>query len=125
MRYVLIQANDTAYSNSVIPTNSFATSVALIIIMAGELLVGLISFKGAFDMWGAREATPAEFHTSKRFAILGAGIAVIVSFGGFIEFNAAFSQMWQTALGNGSFNGAFTYMTTSALVMIFVNQRDD
>lgn len=125
--YVLSQADAVAYSNLVVPpiTSPILVTIALVIIMAGELSIGLLSFKGAFDMWGKRKADATEFNASKSWAILGAGMAIVVWFGGFIVFGAALLQMWQTSLGDGSFDGAFIYMATSALLMIFINQRDE
>ena len=123
---VLGQIENTVYTNPVIPpiTSPALITLALVIIMTGELLIGLVAFRGALDMWKARNASAAEFNAAKTYGILGCGLAVLIWFGIFIVFGAALFQMWQGPVGDGSFDGAFIYMATSALVMIFVNQPD-
>ena len=87
-------------------------------------MIGLVSFYGARKMWKHRKADGDTFQNSKDFALLGCGIAILIWFGIFIVFGAALFQMWHGPLGDSSFNGAFIYMATSALIMIFVNQKD-
>ena len=124
---VLSQADAPAYQNTVLPaiTSPALVVVALIVIMLGELLVGLVSFKGAFDMYKSVKAPAAEFNASKTWAVAGCCIAIIVWFGFFQTIGAGLFQMWQSAIGVGSFEGAFMYHAASALVLIFLNQKDD
>ena len=60
-----------------------AATLALFIILTGELLVGLLSLKGALDMFAKSGAPAAAFNASKKFAILGCAMALVVWFGGF------------------------------------------
>ncbi len=124
---VLSQADSPIYQNLIVPpiTSPALVSLALATIMAGELLVGLISFKGALDMFARRSAPAADFNASKKYAILGCSMALFVWFGFFTVFGAALLQMWQGQVGAGSFQGAFIYLGTSAFVMLFVNQPDE
>ncbi|KCZ84290.1 small integral membrane protein [Hyphomonas adhaerens MHS-3] len=124
---VLAQADSPAYPNPVIPaiTSPLLIKLALIGIMTGELLVGLLCFKGAFDMWKQASGDAGAFNASKTWAIAGCCTALIVWFGIFQVFGAALFQMWQGQVGVGSFEGAFMYLAASALIMIFVNQKDD
>ncbi len=123
---VLSQRDSTIYQNLIVPpiTNPLITKAALISIMTGELLVGLISFKGAFDLFAVRQASADIFNSAKKYAILGCAMALIVWFGFFTVIGTALLQMWQGQVGAGSFEGAFIYLGTSAFVMIFVNQPD-
>ena len=124
---VLSQADSPAYPNLIIPAieSPALVMLALLVIMAGELLVGLVSFKGAFDMYRSAGAPAEQFNASKKWAILGCGIALIVWFGFFQVFGAALLQMWQSQVGIGSFEGAFMYHGASALVLLFLNQKDE
>lgn len=124
---VLGQADSPAYQNLVIPgiTSPAIVTLALIVIMTCELLIGLISFKGAFDMHKAAGGPAEAFNASKKWAIMGCGLALIVWFGFFQVFGAALLQMWQSQVGIGSFEGAFMYHAASALILIFLNQRDE
>ncbi|GGB77630.1 DUF2165 family protein [Henriciella pelagia] len=124
---VLSQADSPVYQNLVIPgiTAPAIIMLALIVIMTGELLVGLVCFKGAWDMFKTVKAPTADFNASKKWALAGCCIALIVWFGFFQVFGAALLQMWQSAVGVGSFEGAFMYHAASALILIFLNQKDD
>jgi predicted small integral membrane protein len=86
--------------------------------------VGALSLKGAWDLWRTRHEDASAFNSAKTFAILGAGMAMVVWFGGFVVMGGALFQMWQTQIGTGSFNGAFIYASTSALVLLFLNSPD-
>ena len=124
---VLSQADAPAYKNTIVPpiTNPMLVALATAMIMAGELLVGLISFKGAADL-AAKVAAPAvEFNKAKKVAVLGCSMALIVWFCGFLVIGAALFQMWQGAIGAGSFEGAFIYLGSSAFVLLFLNQPDE
>ena len=123
---ILSQRDSPVYQNHIIPpiTNPILTKAALIAIMTGELLVGLISFKGALDLFAVRNASAEAFNNAKTYAILGCAMALIVWFGFFTVIATALFQMWQGQVGAGSFQGAFIYLGTSAFVMLFVNQPD-
>lgn len=124
--YVLGMEGHAIYSNHIFPsiTNSTLITLALILILIGEFLVGAFSLKGAFDLWKVRNASASDFNHAKSNAILGAGTALIVWFGGFIVIGGGLFQMWQTAAGGASFNGAFIYAATSGLVLLFINSPD-
>ena len=123
---VLGQADSPAYQNLIVPsiTAPALTKLALIGIMTGELLVGLLCFKGTYDLWKQAGASAEAFNSAKTWAIAGCCTALIVWFGIFQVFGAALFQMWQGQVGLGSFEGAFMYHGASALILIFVNQQD-
>ncbi|MGA7297583.1 MAG: DUF2165 domain-containing protein [Rhodanobacteraceae bacterium] len=124
--YVLGMGGHDVYGTNIFPaiTNTTLVAIALLIIVSGEFLVGALSLKGAWDLWKARNSDADAFNAAKKYAILGAGTAMVVWFGGFIVIGGALFQMWQTQVGSGSFNGAFIYAGTSALVLLFVNSPD-
>ena len=123
---VLSQADSPAYPNLIVPaiTSPFLVKLALASIMTGELLVGLMCSKGAYDLWKQVNHDAAAFNTAKTWAIAGCCMALIVWFGIFQVFGAALFQMWQGQVGVGSFEGAFMYHAASAIILIFVNQAD-
>ena len=125
--YVIsMQGNDT-YPVHIFPalTGPVWATIAYVIILSGEFLVGALSLKGAWDMWSARRHDTASFNASKRVGLLGLGMAMVVWFGGFIVIGGALFQMWQSKVGAGSFNGAFIYSATAALVLLFVYRPDE
>lgn len=122
--YVFSMADHAAYPNHLGPPVTWAPLVwlALCTIIAGETMVGLLCFRGAFDMWRARRAPLAEFGRAKTNAILGCGLAMVVWIGLFMALGGAWFQMWQTEIGIGSLEGAFMYAISSGAVLLFVNQ---
>lgn len=125
--YVLGQQGTEIYTTAIFPpiTHPALVTMALLLILLGELSVGLVSLKGAWDLWRARRQPREAFNASKTFAVLGPGLAMVVWFGGFIVIGGALFQMWQSEVGESSFEGAFVYAITSGLVMLFVNTPDE
>ena len=115
------------YSNAFGPaiTSPFLIYITLALIIAGEFLVGLLAAKGAMDMWQARAAKADAFNAAKKFAILGAGMALVIWFGFFTVIGGAYFQMWQTDLGNSSLEGAFQLVGSIGLVLLFINMKDE
>lgn len=124
--YVLGMAGNEVYATPIFPpiTSSSFVTIALLVIISGEFLVGALALKGGWDLWRVRDGSSEEFNSAKTFAILGAGMALVVWFGGFVVIGGALFQMWQTQVGAGSFSGAFIYAATSGLVLLFVNTPD-
>lgn len=125
--YVLSGADHQAYPNTLFfdVTNPAVHWVALVLIIAGEAAIGFFGFKGAWEMIAARNGTKEEFHLAKRAGLWAAALALLVWFGFFMTFGAAFFQMWQTEMGAGSMEGAFMYAMASAITMLFVYLTDD
>jgi len=125
--YVLSSTDHQVYPHTMFfavanPTVHWA---ALGLVIIGELAVGALGIKGAWDMFAARNASAERFHAAKVNGVLAAGIALLVWFGFFMTFGAAFFQMWQTKVGAGSMEGAFMYSMASAITMMFVYLTDD
>jgi predicted small integral membrane protein len=109
---------------------SSITSPALIwlilwIIILSEFTAGICCAKGAFDMWRARKMDGAAYNSSKKFAILGAGLGVVIWFGYFHAIGGAFFQMWQTQVGAQPLQGAFQYAVMCGMVMIYLSMQDE
>lgn len=115
------------YANALVPafTGQTAATIALLVILTGEFLVGALSLKGAFDMLMKAGAPAADFNASKKMAIAGCAMALIVWFGGFTVIGGAVFQMWQTALGQGSMGDAHRFLMGSGMVLLFVAMKDD
>lgn len=124
--YVLSMGGNEAYPNGIFPsvTSPILVTIAFLLILVGEFLVGALSLKGAWDLWIARKEGSDGFNASKTYAILGCGMGMVVWFGGFIVIGGALFQMWQSPLGDLSFDGAFVYAITSGVTLLFVNSPD-
>ena len=124
--YVLGMEGHEIYGRHIFPpiTNPALVTIAFLGIIFGEFLVGALSLTGAWHLWRARHGDADAFNSAKTFAILGAGMGMVVWLGGFVVVGGGLFQMWQTQVGTGSFEGAFIYGATSALVLLFVNNPD-
>jgi len=125
--YVMSGADHEVYPDSFGPkfTNPALAWVAMIIIFSLEYLTGLLLAFGAWQMWQSRRAEPETFKSAQKWAQIGCGVGVLVWFGLFGVLGAAFFQMWQTAVGTGSMNGAFQYFAYCAITLLFLNQPCD
>ncbi len=125
--YVLSAADHEVYPRTLFfdVSSPAAHWAALALIIVGEFAIGFFGIKGAWDMFAARDGTAEQFHTAKSAGLWAAGLALLVWFGFFMTFGAAFFQMWQTEVGSGSMEGAFMYSMASAITMLFVYLTDD
>ncbi len=124
--YVLSMEGHEIYGSHIFPpvTNSVLVTIAYLLILAGESLVGVLSLKGAWDLWSARKGSADAFNASKTYAILGTGMAMVVWFGGFIVIGGVLFQMWHTKIGAGSFHDSFIFAVCGGLVLLFVSRSD-
>ncbi len=125
--YVMGNTEHTIYAASFMPgvTSPALIWVALVIVVGTEFLAGLLAARGALAMWSSRSASADSFNQAKKYALLGSGLGVVIWFGFFGVFGAAFFQMWQTAIGVASMNGAFQYFVSCAVVFIIINATDE
>ena len=123
--YVLGMQDHEIYAAHIFPsvTSTALVTFAFLAILSGEFLVGALSFKGAWDMWRARAGADA-FNAAKTYAILGAGMAMVVWFGVFVVIGGALFEMWQTKVGSASFHDAFIFAASGGLVLLIVNNPD-
>jgi len=124
--YVMSGADHQAYPDSAFPKfgQPGMAWAALVVIFALELATGLALAKGSWDMWRNRAADAAAFTAAKKWAQIGAALGVLVWFGLFGVIGAAFFQMWQTAIGTGSMNGAFQFFVSCALALLVISQPE-
>lgn len=109
-----------------IPVESaFVVGMALGGMIMGEIACGLLSLRGAWDLWARRTAPGEDFNSAKKFALLGCGVGVVVWMGFSFVIGGAYFQMWQTEIGSMSMNTAFQIFMACFAVLLFVNMRDE
>lgn len=125
--YVLSNTGHEVYPNTLFFSVASPSVhwLALGLVIVGEVAIGAFGIRGAWDMWAARNDTVERFHAAKKYGVVAAAVALLVWFGFFMTFGAAFFQMWQTQVGAGSMEGAFMYSMASAITMMFVYVTDD
>ena len=97
----------------------------LVVIMVGELAIGILGFIGAAKMLNKRTADAMDFQKAKHLAIAGGAIGMLVWYGFIVVLGEMYFNMWQTELGAGSVSGAFRYGTVCAVLMFFIHMADD
>jgi len=127
LSYVMSNQDHEVYVTSFGPaiTNPYLVAFAVVIVLIGEFSAGLISLKGAWDMFRARGASADEFQTAKKWALTGSLVGVLTWFGLFMAVGGAYFQMWQTAVGAESHSGAFTLAAVLGIIFLIVQSRDN
>ena len=121
--YALSQENQSGYPNHIVPPikASFAATIGLVLIILTEATAGSLALIGAWRMASQRKAQAAAFAASKRFAILGAGIAVLNWFLGFLVVGGTLIMMGQAEGMEGAMRGAVSMATLSFLALIYLS----
>ncbi len=124
--YVLGGADHTIYPDSIFPAiqSPILIWLALGVVVSLELIAGIFTAMGTWQMWRSRKASAVEFNGAKSTALLGCGIGIVVWMGLFGVFGGAAFQMWQTEIGGNSLGDAFHFFVACALVFIIVNHSD-
>ena len=105
-------------------TSPIAQNGAYWLIIASELLIGLLCVSGAVRLWMARRGTAKAFQTAKQLAVAGLVFGFGLWFFGFLVIAGEWFLMWQSKEWNVQ-QSAFRVAVCFALVLIFLNQRDD
>lgn len=124
---VLTMADHEYYPNTFAfaINNEWLIQLASWIIILLEALAGLLFLFATWQLIQQRNAPAEIFQKAKSMTLIAAGVATLVWFGLFHALGGAFFQMWQTTLGDASFNGSFTYFASILLITFFVNLRED
>ena len=121
--YTLSQADQTGYPVHLVPpidSPALATA-ALVGIVIGEGMAGAFALTGTYRMWAARKLDDRAFCAAKRFAIIGAGIAVLVWFLLFQVVGGALLMMGQSEGLLGALEGAFRFAVYCFLTLIYLS----
>jgi predicted small integral membrane protein len=97
---------------------------AYALIIAGELVTGMLLAYGALGLWRARYASAARFAAAKQPVVLGSAAAFLVWFVGFMVVGGEWFAMWQSKTWNGQ-ESAFRIIACLLLVTIFVMQAEE
>jgi len=97
---------------------------AYLAIIAGEGLTGLVLAFAAWRLWRLRSASAADFAAGKSSVALGAAMAFLVWFVGFLVIGGEWFAMWQSPTWNGQ-ESAFRFVACFLLVTVFVMQKEE
>lgn len=124
--YALSQDNQSGYTAHIVPPvrSALAATVGLIAIIAAEAAAGSLAILGAWRMWSQRNAQSVAFEAAKRFAIIGAGIAVLNWFFGFLVIGGTLIMMGQAEGMEGAIRGAVAMATLSFLALIYLSMPE-
>ena len=92
-------------------------------IITGEGLTGIVLALGAGRLWTAR-GDAARFAAAKGMVALGAALAFLIWFVGFLVIAGEWFAMWQSTTWNGQ-ESAFRFVACFLLVTVFVMISDE
>ena len=98
-----------------------AATLVLLLIVAGEGLAGALPLLGAWRMWSSRASDQRGFTIAKRWAVSGAGIAVLVWFLLFQVIGGALILMGQSEGLRATLEGAFRFAAYCFLTLIYLS----
>ena len=98
-------------------------SAAFGLIIASQIVAGVLFLAGAICLWQERHASGLAFNGAKGLTIAGALAAFLIWFFGFMVIGGEWFAMWQSQTWNGQ-DAAFRFYVTALVVLIFVNQAD-
>lgn len=104
--------------------SQLAAAIGLIVIILTEGTAGSLALFGAWRMWSKRNAGAVAFAAAKRFAILGAGLAVLNWFLGFLVIGGTVIMMAQVDGMEGAMRGAIAMGTLSFLTLIYLSMAE-
>jgi predicted small integral membrane protein len=104
-------------------TSPLAWQIAFAMIIATEIVAGILFLIGSWRMWRARFASAAEFNSAKAYAIAGALLAFLLWFFVFMVIAGEWFAMWQSKDWNAQ-QSAFRLALTVLAVLIFLVQPD-
>ena len=124
--YALSLENQSGYTAHIVPPikSAFAATIGLLIIILAEAIAGSLALAGAWRMWSQRGAGTDAFAAAKRFAILGAGIAVLNWFLGFLVIGGTAFMMGQAEGMEGAMRGAIAMASLSFLTLIYLSMSE-
>jgi len=125
--YVSSMADHAAYPGHFGPpvTVSALIWAMFLIIVALEMLAGLLAAKGTWDLFNARNASAEDFDAAKKFVLIGCGVAVLVWFGLFGAIAGAYFQAWQTEAGLNAVRDAGMFSIQHGIVLLIIAMKDD
>jgi predicted small integral membrane protein len=123
-----VMAMDTVLPDSTLKwraiTSDTLNEMAYALIIAVEIITGLICLTGALRLWQVRAENAFRFNAAKGMATAGLVCGIALWFFGFMTIAGEWFQMWQSKTWNGQ-EAAFRFIACIGLVLIFLNQRDD
>jgi len=124
--YALSQETQSGYSVHIVPPidSPIAATLGLLLIVLTEATAGSLALFGAWRMWSRRNSETADFAAAKRFAVLGAGIAVLNWFLGFLVVGGTVIMMGQAEGMEGAIRGAVAMATLSFLTLIYLSMPE-
>lgn len=126
MAYALSQENQSGYQVHLIPPirSAAAATAGLALIVLTEATAGVLSLIGAFRMWSQRNADAAAFARAKETAILGAGVAILNWFFGFLIVGGTIIMMGQAEGMESAMRGAVNMTLLCFLTLIYLSMTE-
>jgi len=104
-------------------TSPVLQNAMYVVIIALEMVVGVLFATATWRLWRARGAGDAAFAAAKTPLVIGATIAFFLWFVIFLAIGGEWFVMWQSASWNGQ-EPAFRFVVCILLITMFVTQKE-
>jgi predicted small integral membrane protein len=104
-------------------TSPLAWQITYGLIIATQIVCGILFLAGAVGMWRVRAASATDFQQAKTFAIAGALLAFLLWFFVFMVIAGEWFAMWQSKDWNAQ-QSSFRFYISVLAVLILLNQSD-
>ena len=104
-------------------TSPLAWQITYGLIIATQIVCGILFLAGAIGLWRERYAAAEIFHRAKAYAIAGSLLAFLLWFFVFMVIAGEWFAMWQSKDWNAQ-SASFRFYITMLAVLIFLNQPD-
>ena len=104
-------------------TSPVLQNAMYVVIIALEMVVGVLFATATWRLWRARGACDAAFAAAKTPLVIGATIAFFLWFVIFLAIGGEWFVMWQSASWNGQ-EPAFRFVVCILLITMFVTQKE-
>jgi predicted small integral membrane protein len=119
---------DTTFAGNALKDRAISNEgiwkAAYALIIASEVLTGLLLVLGAIVLFGRLTAPAAAFNRAKAWAVAGLTVGFGLWFFGFLVIAGEYFAMWQSQVWNGQ-EAAFRIAAVILIVLVFVSLPDD
>lgn len=106
-------------------TSPLLHHAAFTVVMACELLTGLLCAWGAWTLFRARNESGFLFNHAKKIAIVGLTLGFLTWHVLFVSVGGEWFGMWMSQTFNGAIDTAFQIFITMLVVLVFVVGKDE
>jgi len=106
--------------------NPLLIHLGFAVLWGSKLAAGLLSAYGTLQLWKNRNASAKAFNEAKVYGLVGAAIALIMLFFGFVVISGPYFELWRDVetMGYEAHVYAFIYFGCIGILTLFIAQPE-